>query len=80
MLIILYLIKNKLLTQVQNVQNIKMSFNTGVSYNNIGNAGKCFAGFATVTENYSLPLRFLGFLKCVKYKHKPHVEFFLPIF
>jgi hypothetical protein len=36
-----------------------MSSNTGVSYNNIGNTGKCFAGFTTVTENKSLPLRFL---------------------
>jgi hypothetical protein len=28
-----------------------MSPNTGVSYNNIGNTGKDFANFTTVTEN-----------------------------
>jgi len=39
-----------------------MSPNTGVSYNNIGNTGKGFADFATVTENKSLHLRFLDWL------------------
>jgi len=39
-----------------------MSSNTEVSYNNIGNTGKSFAGFATVTENNSLPHRFFDSL------------------
>jgi len=38
------------------------SSNTGVSYNNVGNKGKCFADFVTVTKNNSMHLRFFGSL------------------
>jgi len=56
------------------------SSNTRVSYNSIGNKGKCFAGFATVTEkSHCLFDSLARFVKCVKYKHKPQVQLFLPI-